>query len=141
MGKLRSNAKEKSFGGYSFYQSNYNLNKYLKNKRERENLEKAGFKICNTTLKAAMIQEKRMNKKREKWIFQDNHNGVNFNTTGWNNKGLVFSTFGRLEKKYKFKDGQLHIYSKAMKSSGQYFNVYVFVNSNRDIVKTVWYLM
>lgn len=141
MGKIYSNSKAKSFGGYSFYNSNQVLNDYLRKKRNRKNLEKAGFKIWNTTLKAAMTREKVINKNKEKWVFQPNHKNYNFNLCGARNNGLVFSTFGRLEKKYKLNDGQLHVYNKEMKSSGQYFQIYVFVNSNRDIVKTVWYLL
>lgn len=141
MGKIYTDAKSKSFGGYSYYNSNLVLNDYLRKRRNRKNLKDAGFKIWNTTLKVAMQKEKVINKNREKWIFQPKHNCQNFNNFGWVEKDLIFSVYGRLEKKYKLKDGQLHIYNKEMKSSGQYFQVYVFVNNNRDIVKTVWYFL
>lgn len=141
MGKLYSNSRDKSFGGYSFYNSNQVLNDYLRKKRNKKNLEEVGFKIWNTTLKAAMQREKFINKNREKWIFQPKHNAQNFNNFGWVKGSLIFSVYGRLEKKYKLNDGQLHVYRKEVKSSGQYFQVYVFVNNNRDIVKTVWYFL
>ncbi len=141
MGKLYSNSRDKSFGGYSFYDSNNKINEYLRKKRKRQNLESTGFKIWNTTLKVAMQKEKIINKNRDKWIFQPTHNCQNFNYFGWVENGLIFSVYGRLEKKYKLNDGQLHIYNKVMKSSGQYFQIYVFVNDHRDIIKTVWYLM
>ena len=141
MGKLYTNSRDKSYGGYSFYNSNLVLNDYLRKKRNKKKLEDCGFKVWNTTLKEAMRREKRINQNREKWVFQPKYNTQNFNNFGWVDGGLIFSVFGRLEKKYKLKDGQLHVYRKEMKSNGQYFQIYVFVNNNRDIVKTVWYFL
>jgi len=141
MGKIYADAKSKSFGGYSFYNSNTRINAYLRKKKERKNLENAGFKVCNITLKNAISQEKKINAHKEYWVFGPKFCGANFDKAGWKDKGLVYSTFGRLEKKYKFKDGQLHIYTKYMNITKQYFKVYVFVNNNRDIVKSIWYIM
>ena len=129
-----------SFSDRYFYNSNSVLNDYIRNRKQKKELLNNGFKVINITLREAIKNEIRQNATRTKWIFSPNYNGQNFDKFGFKDKKLISSTFGVTRKKIKFKDGALHIYRKSFKANSQYFTIYVFIDDDRKIVKTVYYL-
>ena len=135
-----TNSISKSFGGYSFYNSNYEINKYLRQRKEKKELSNNGFKVLDITLKEAIKNEMKQNANREKWNFAPNLKGQSFDKFGYKDKKVIYSEFGINHKKYKFKNGCLYVYKKYVKMNCQYFTIYVFTNEDRKIVKTVYYL-
>lgn len=135
MGKIYSNSFGASFGSYSFYNSNKNLNEFLRKKKTKKQLYENGFKVVNTTIKKAYTQ---IESTHDVWIFPPEIFKGYITQSGFKDKGQIYSHYGRVLSKWKCQDGNIYLYSTRIPVLDDYRKVYVFTNKERKVIKELW---
>lgn len=133
--KVYGNAKSKSFGGSVYYNSNRNLNEYLRKRKSKKQLSDNGFKVVNVPIKKAyeIIRDK-----NEVWIFPPEMFKGKITQSGFVDKGKVFSHYGKILKKWKCQDGNIYLYSTKIQNVDEYRKVYVFTDKDRKVIGELW---
>ena len=137
MSKIFSHSLSKSFGGYSFYNSNKNINEYLHKKKTKRQLSDNGFKNVNITVEAAI---KKIEREKEVWIFPPRMFDGKITQSGFKNKGKIFSHYGKVLAKWKCHNGNVYLYSTKIQVLDEFRKVYVFTDCHRKIIKELWTL-
>ena len=137
MGKIYSNSMSKSFGSYSYYNSNKNINEYLRKKKTHKQLSENGFKNVNMTVEAAI---KKIEREKEVCSFPPKMFSGKITQSGFKDRGKVFSHYGKTLAKWKCHNGNVYLYSSRINVLDDFRKVYVFTNKDRKIIKELWVL-
>lgn len=135
--KLYSNSKSKSFGGSVFYNSNRNLNDYLRKRNSKNQLNENGFKVVNCPISKAI---KEIESKHEVWPFPPKQFTKTIDKAGFKDYGIIHSWYGENLKKWKCQDGNVYLYRTRIPILDKFGKVYVFTNRERKVIKELWVL-
>lgn len=127
--------KSLSYRNKDFYTANKNLENDLQHKR----LLERGFKFCDRDINSVsqILENKISARTNIELTTYEKGNRPLISQTGYNDKGFIFSTYGRVLEKWILRDGSMYVYSDKKHIFGQffYFKIYVFINKNREVIK------
>ena len=132
---IHSDSKSKSFGGYSFYESNQKLNAILAEKKRIHDLKEKGYKFRSETPE---IFAAGLDSDCTRFGFNE---GRNLNSCTVRNTRLkkYVSVFGKCIDRLALKNGYAYRYMKYTNIDGEYKYIWVITDNEKKVLFEYWY--